>query len=637
MLVYFPDPYPDELFYSICARYSEMMEYPEETTLIKDLYGQTRLSLNCAVDLPHNIQHLITELSRDPYTFDNLIFNHTMFPLCAAFMPLDRFHSLLQAIRQGNRSSLQNQLGRAAFRFGIPDHLQYCPTCVTEDRANFGECYWHRLHQAPGVKVCPVHYVWLVESSVSTWNYVSPNSFFHAESVILDTLQTRPINQTISHEKQLLQIAIDTDWLLLHTSFHKSRISLREIYQSWLQTKGLSSYKGNINNKYALMQFENFYSAMLLHTVGCENESESVAHWLWRVFRSHLEGTLNPILHHLLAIQFLATSAKNFFCEIPKSNPFGDGPWICRNPICQDYLEPTITNCTVNLNKAGHITGIVCCTKCGFTYKGQCLERNSRIGEILDRGQLWKDTLREMWGDSSLTAKEIAKRLGADIVAIKIMAVKLDLPPTRSVPETVISKAKAPPPIRTHNQKLRTVYRKVWEEALKENPQSTLNSIRQLPGLGKVALWLSRRDKEWMRNINSTHQVPRKQIHQPADHTQQDRKWAELVHATAISLRDKISEKPIRLSTLRILKEAKIYSFVIKHPERFPLVMQILNEVTETIEEFTCRKIKWYADQCRQKQIKVGIWTFKRVTSSKQALKLPRVQAALEEVSDIIE
>jgi hypothetical protein len=39
MIAYFPNPYPDELLYSLCARFSDRMQFGTETGTMLALYG----------------------------------------------------------------------------------------------------------------------------------------------------------------------------------------------------------------------------------------------------------------------------------------------------------------------------------------------------------------------------------------------------------------------------------------------------------------------------------------------------------------------------------------------------------------------------------------------------------------------
>lgn len=48
MIGWFPDPYPDELLYSVAARYAERVGYPNCTAAIEELFGggSTRVSID---------------------------------------------------------------------------------------------------------------------------------------------------------------------------------------------------------------------------------------------------------------------------------------------------------------------------------------------------------------------------------------------------------------------------------------------------------------------------------------------------------------------------------------------------------------------------------------------------------------
>ncbi|MBD2498895.1 TnsD family Tn7-like transposition protein [Nostoc sp. FACHB-280] len=84
MIGWFPDPYPDELFYSVCARYFERMSYSNEIYVTQELFGKKLTSLN--VYLANNLDYLIKHLpSGHCYKADYLIDNHTLLPFCSPF------------------------------------------------------------------------------------------------------------------------------------------------------------------------------------------------------------------------------------------------------------------------------------------------------------------------------------------------------------------------------------------------------------------------------------------------------------------------------------------------------------------------------------------------------------------------
>src|SRR4030095_7232407 len=94
-----------------------------------------------------------------------------------------------------------------------PEFLRYCPACVAEDRWQYGEAYWHRLHQVPGVIVCPHHAAWLESSSLYVFHRGQHRRFLKAEQLLRDV----PVPLLKSDEpdhQAYLWIARETKWLL---------------------------------------------------------------------------------------------------------------------------------------------------------------------------------------------------------------------------------------------------------------------------------------------------------------------------------------------------------------------------------------------------------------------------------------
>ncbi len=187
MIEYFLDPHPDEILYSVWARLSDVLHYQNEKDILRDLFGSNFTPM---VDLPCHLGFFFHSLpSGHSYTLDALINKHTLYPLYAPFLPGDRLRRLQKQMISGNGLSLLRligQLGNASNSTTSPLWLRYCPTCVAEDRARYGECYWHRLHQVLGVEVCLKHNTLLEDSAVRTRAYyrIASSQFFPAERAV---------------------------------------------------------------------------------------------------------------------------------------------------------------------------------------------------------------------------------------------------------------------------------------------------------------------------------------------------------------------------------------------------------------------------------------------------------------------
>ena len=102
-----------------------------------------------------------------------------MFPYYARFLPIERrqkaFGQLMNMSKSFN-DTLYIRRNKTQHR----PWLRYCPLCAESDRKQYGEAYWHRLHQLDHIDICPIHGCHLLNSTVSSTSKESP-SLTHAE------------------------------------------------------------------------------------------------------------------------------------------------------------------------------------------------------------------------------------------------------------------------------------------------------------------------------------------------------------------------------------------------------------------------------------------------------------------------
>ena len=86
MISCFPDPHPDEIFYSLCARFSDRVRYANKKSIFAELFGLR--GIYPVVDLPCRLGYFVDNLiARDSYTVDYLLGRHTLEPFYGAFLP----------------------------------------------------------------------------------------------------------------------------------------------------------------------------------------------------------------------------------------------------------------------------------------------------------------------------------------------------------------------------------------------------------------------------------------------------------------------------------------------------------------------------------------------------------------------
>lgn len=169
-LAYFPEPRPDELLYSLLARWRHHVGLPASTNATKALFGRDARH-KTPFDLPIQLEALAEHLPEaQGLTVDRLIDDHTLYPYLTAFLPKERAARVRQAMREPGGTPY-NHLGLRMPGRDYVMRLRYCPNCVQDMTASFGEPYWKRSHQLPSSLVCDVHGDVLAESDIEFSKY----------------------------------------------------------------------------------------------------------------------------------------------------------------------------------------------------------------------------------------------------------------------------------------------------------------------------------------------------------------------------------------------------------------------------------------------------------------------------------
>src|SRR5579871_5570290 len=347
MIGHFPPPHPDELLYSVCARFADQVHYPGTEDVVQNLFGTRRFP--GSIHLPVHLDHLVSVITPGHrFTVDQFIDEHTLFPFYAPFLQSEHPSEIRKAMRLSGGTSAQARIGRVAEQHRWPSQLRACPHCVREDRQQFGECYWHRVHQILGVEVCPFHACYLLNSDISTH---SRHSFapISAERAIAENLLLIPgVIENTPLEWQLA-IARDAYWLLDQKVESPGLEALARCYRSLLAQQGLATYRGTIRTPKLIAKFSSYYSVEFLRHLRSELKMGERKNWLTSLFQA---DRLQHPVRHLLLIHFLGYSAETFFTVLLDESPFGKGPWPCLNPVCEHYNQPCIDHCTITYTQS---------------------------------------------------------------------------------------------------------------------------------------------------------------------------------------------------------------------------------------------------------------------------------------------
>src|ERR1700744_5427091 len=100
MISYFPEPYEDELFYSMCARYADRMHFPSCDAAWDTLFGWRGGRIDAV--MPAHLADLVQRLPPHyPLDVDRFIDDHTLFPFFQPFFTQDRGLALREQMRTG--------------------------------------------------------------------------------------------------------------------------------------------------------------------------------------------------------------------------------------------------------------------------------------------------------------------------------------------------------------------------------------------------------------------------------------------------------------------------------------------------------------------------------------------------------
>src|SRR5690554_2288597 len=168
---FFPNPYHDEILYSVLARYSVRCGIISHQTIMESIFGKA--NARAIMELPFNLNALASNLPiNSPYTVDCFIYKHTLYPFFTAFLPPKRAEEVrCLMLEENGGSKAYGKAGILGSSLPLNEYMKFCPKCLEEDITQYGEGYWHRVHQVPFAMACPMHETLLYDSTVLVRGY----------------------------------------------------------------------------------------------------------------------------------------------------------------------------------------------------------------------------------------------------------------------------------------------------------------------------------------------------------------------------------------------------------------------------------------------------------------------------------
>jgi Tn7-like transposition protein D/TniQ len=611
---YFPPPHPDELLYNIIARLSSMGGFRSQRGVGEDLFASP--TATAVADLPHRLGSLVRQVHESTgLSADILIDKHTLWPYWAAFHSAER--------RAGTRSEMTSlghpylSLGLMATRSPWLRYFRYCRVCIEEDRGSeFGEAYWHRTHQIPGILVCNRHGEPLQDSNVEFRDGRGRFAYISAESPgALEGLSTE---RTHCRSEVLLDVemrlARGAAWLLANPAATKSGPALQERYLWELALRGEATWNGHLRTASLLDRFCSHYPLEWLSSVGCGLPDRTGESWLERLL--HRPQSSQTTFRHQLLIDFLELTPEAIICS-ENPPPFGSGPWPCLNRAADHHGELTVHGCEIVATRNGSsLLATFSCPLCGMAYQRHGPDRDFSDSKRRDRipayGTMWEQMLRDLLSTPATSLRQVSRHLGVDPRTAHLQSVRLGLRSDRDggCPSPVCQQTVAEPGPRCSIEG----YRAEWLVLCQRTPSASRTELRKLGA--KYYAFLRRHDRPWLEDHYPPRQIT-KQIQSRVNWP--DRDLAISTQIAVVTERLLRARPPLQLTRTAILRTARL-SWTIHKLDRLPTTAAMLATIAESRIDFACRRIRIVAADWNPENAPIPRWRLIRTANLRSDL-----------------
>ncbi|AWK50541.1 hypothetical protein DIC82_05600 [Clostridium beijerinckii] len=581
MLSIFYNCYPNEITYSWFARYSHINGDIGHTTISKELFGKE--CVKSTILYPTCMENFIKQLPIEwNITINEVINRNTIIPLFLPFMEKERANKIISNIKDGDTRRLIGEIGiNTGDIFKEEDNIKICPKCYEEDKEKYGEAYIHRNYQVPGNYICSIHeeslYKCSIPSNIQRCEYIDINK------INISNLEMLNINEL--YNDLYLNLSRDIDYVLNGCMKEYDTSSIKRKYKDKLEEKGFSISGGRIPIKKIIGQFNEFYPKEFLEHLESYINMENRKNWIGLMLTDCCRF-IHPI-RQLLFIRFLFGGIEEFIIYEKKNiKPFGEGPWMCLNPVCRYYKQPVIKEIKYRNFKKKPV-GIFTCL-CGYSYSrvgpDKCESDKNRCGKIEEFGEVWVNILRNLIKEGC-SISEIARQMSCYRNTIIKQATKLGLIDMLNT---------------KHRMEYKTVEKKISNEVLDEYKNNILNFIKEnstanrqkvKEALSKECSLIYIRDRKWW-NENLPKAIKVSEFTVDYKDINWEEREKELIPLILNAIEKiKNEEKPRRITKTYIAKKMNQYMICNRRNlERLPLVNEIIKKNCETISEFNIRK-----------------------------------------------
>lgn len=575
MLTFFIDPYKDEIISSLFARYHFYSGNIDKNDTIEELQGERNII--AFRNFPSRLNYLEKEIDNKNYSADKFIYENTLFPMYSVFLSKDKHNTIIKYMKEKESDKIYTSLAISRSKVDMGNGYKYCPMCAKKELELYGEAYFHRIHQVPGVLVCDEHECSLVE-------YVEENkSEIEFVRLQYDKLQFDDYNKIYEQNinMHLVKIAKAIKYImnLEYLKYNKEYI-IEKIYYL-LEDNEYLTENGRIRQTKLKNHFNLYYNNNLLKVINSEVQSKK-NNWIKAIFTKG-RMVLEPIKTILLILFLCEGDIEGFFNYRKKDrNCFVEGPWPCLNPVCKYYKMDVINTIKIkNAYKSRLENAIFKCEICGYEYRRKGPDQNSydkyKKDKVLDFGEVWEKAFKDAV-NSKMKKKDI-------IVKFEVYDKFIDY--YRESNRIICRDYKTNLGNRKNNFE---EYSNNLIEYMKNNKGCLRTNI--IENNRKEAGWLRDNYPEWLEQ-NLPQAIKSKGYSKKRDLSKID---CEILEDVKFAYNKIITNKKPKRVTITLI-EAMLNKKIGRNLDRLKRTKEYLNTLLEDVDKYSIRRITSYCEQ----------------------------------------
>lgn len=277
----------------------------------------------------------------------------------------------MRGAMRGDVTGVYTRLGLATFKVRQPARLRFCPDCLDDMEADHADLWWRREHQLAGIPVCSIHGTVLRHSDVSAGER-NRHSFFAASREVCRTDAALAVEGASSEDMaRLAELAVAAAGLLDAPPDPMDHGGRHDAYRRRAADVGLMRSAHRIDVVALHGAFRHRWGGVTELIAGLELGDDPERSWLTSMLRSRARA-VHPLQHLMLAVMLDGLDG------IEVDQPFGGGPWECRNPVVDHAGQPMIGTVAVRRDRDIVYGDFQC--GCGYLYT-VAKDRDGKVGQ----------------------------------------------------------------------------------------------------------------------------------------------------------------------------------------------------------------------------------------------------------------